>query len=207
MKKTSLLVFLLISIATYAQVGINTDQVRPGIALEVNGSFKAKKLITPTLPPVSLSDRDSFLYLVQDPTDNSVNMLDLTSNESNGTGGISTLLTFKLANVNGDWVLDFDTKISASDYALVVLSAWFDQPLNGASPAMPIAGTKEINGTWRLEADYSAISTTNNGTWYINCVAYPKTYAKIFPQQNVTINANSTGNNTTGAASSPLVNF
>src|SRR5690606_27824869 len=121
--------------------------------------------------------------------------------------GISTLLTFVLQNVNGDWVLDFDTKINAENYALVVLSAHFNSVVNGSNPALPIAGTKIANGTWHLEADYSAVSSTTDGTWTINCVAYPKTYAKIFPQQNVTINNTGTGNSTTGAATTPLVNF
>lgn len=199
-------IFLLGSIL-YAQVGINTDNPRPGVALEVNGTMKTKKIIFPDLPPVTPDDRDSFLYLVQDQTDNSLNMLDLTAGGGSSAGGISTLLTFVLQNVDGDWVLDFDTKINATNYALVVLSAHFDRAVDGTKPALPIAGTKIENGTWHIEADYSAVSSETNGTWTINCVAYPKTYAKIFPQQNVTINSSSTGDSQSGAAATPLVNW
>ena len=203
-------IFLLGTIL-FAQVGINTDNPRPGVALEVYGTMKAKKVIFPDLPPVTLQDRDSFLYLVQDQTDNSLGMLDLTASNGSGgnnAGGISTLLTYVIENVNGDWVLDFDTRINASNYALVVLSASFDRAVEGSNPALPIAGTKVgTNGNWHLEADYSAVQSSSNGKWTINCVAYPKTYAKIFPQQNVTINNSSTGNNTTGSATQPLINF
>jgi hypothetical protein len=199
-------IFLLGSILL-AQVGINTENPRPGVALEVNGTMKTKKIIFPDLPPVTTADRDTFLYLVQDQTDNSLNMLDLTASGGSSGGGISTLLTFVLSNVNGDWVLDFDTKINSTNYALVVLSAHFDRKVEGTKPALPIAGTKAIGGTWHIEADYSAVSSDTNGTWTINCVAYPKTYAKIFPQQNVTINSSSTGNSTSGSATTPLVNF
>jgi hypothetical protein len=199
-------IFLLGSIL-YAQVGINTDNPRPGVALEVNGSMKAKKIIFPDLPPVTPADRDSFLYLVQDQTDNSLNMLDLTASGSGSGGGISTLLTFVLQNVDGDWVLDFDTKINSTNYALVILSASYDRSVEGTKPALPVAGTKSVGGTWHIEADYSAVNSPSNGTWTINCVAYPKTYAKIFPQQNVVINSSTTGNSQTGSATTPLVNF
>lgn len=202
---------ILLSNLLYAQVGINTDNPRPGVALEVYGTMKAKKVIFPDLPPVTLQDRDSFLYLVQDQTDNSLGMLDLTANNGvggNNAGGISTLLTYVIENVDGDWILDFDTKINASNYALVILSASFDRPIQGTKPALPIAGTKiGTNGTWHIEADYSAVNSSTNGKWTISCVAYPKTYAKIFPQQNVTINNGSSGNNTTGSATTPLVDF
>lgn len=203
-------IFLLGSIL-YAQVGINTDNPRPGVALEVYGSMKAKKVIFPDLPPVTVDDRETFLYLVQDQTDNSLGMLDLTANTGvggNNAGGISTLLTYVLENVDGDWILDFDTKINATNYALVVLSASFDRAVQGTNPALPIAGTKiGTNGNWHIEADYSAVNSNTNGKWTITCVAYPKTYAKIFPQQTVNINSSSTGNNNSGAATTPLVDF
>lgn len=208
MKTVVFSTLLLLGSFLLAQVGINTDSPRSGVALEVNGTMKTKKIIFPDLPPVTTDDRDSFLYLVQDQTDNSLNMLDLTAGSGGSSaGGISTLLTFVLQNVDGDWVLDFDTKINAENYALVVLSAHYDRIVDGTNPALPIAGTKVLNGTWRLEADYSAVSSDTDGTWTINCVAYPKTYAKIIPQQNVTINFSGTGNNTTGSATTPIVNY
>ena len=200
-------IFLLGTIL-YAQVGINTDSPRPGVALEVYGTMKAKKVIFPDLPPVTVEDRDSFLYLVQDQTDNSLGMLDLTATGGSNAGGISTLLTYVLENVNGDWVINFDTKVKSEDYALVILSASFDRAVEGENPALPITGTKVgTNGNWYIEADYSGVSSDTDGKWTISCVAYPKTYAKIYPQQTVTINNNSSGNNSTGSATTPLINF
>lgn len=195
----------------FAQVGINTETPRQGAALDVQGSMKAKKVIFPDLPAVTVDDRESFLYLVQDQTDNSLSMLDLTASNGSGggtAGGISTLLTYVISNVNGDWILNFDTKVNATNYALVVLSASFDRAVQGTNPALPIAGTKiGSGGTWILEADYSAVQSATNGTWTITCVAYPKTYAKIYPQQTVNINSSSTGNNNSGSASQPLIDF
>lgn len=211
MKTVVFSTLILLGSILYAQVGINTDSPRPGVALEVYGTMKTKKVIFPDLPPLTLQDRNSFLYLIQDQTDNSLGMLDLTaSNGGNGNeaGGISTLLTYVISNVNGDWILDFDTKVNATNYALVVLSASFDRPIEGTNPALPIAGTKVgISGTWHIEADYSAVDSSTNGTWTITCVAYPKTYAKIFPQQTVSINANQNGNNQSGSATQPLIDF
>ncbi len=193
-------VLSLFYISIYAQVGIDTDSPRAGSAMDVNGSMKSSSiLLSEILPPITATERESFIYLVQDQTTGAIESLDLSAS---GTGGISSILTYQLANVNGDWVLNFDTKISSSDYALVILSAWFDQDLEGNNPAPPVARTKEENGTWRLEADYSAVSSDANGTWNISCVVFPKTYAKIFPLQTVNMNENSTA-----VAATPIVSY
>lgn len=205
MKTLFTTVFCLFTSFVLAQVGVNTDNPRPGVALDVIGSFKSNTVILPTMPPVTVGNRLTYLYLVQDPSDFGVKELDLTV--SGSSGGISTLITFELENVFLDWVLDFDTKVNADDYALVVLSATFDRELIGQNPALPVARTKIIGGTYHIEADYSAIASDSNGTWHINCVAYPKTYAKIFPTQTVVINTDETGNNQTGSATTPVVDF
>lgn len=204
MKTTkSLMGYALFFISTFcfSQVGINTDTPRAGAALDVNGSMKSGSVLLPdNLPAVSIAERETFVYLVQNQTTGAIEHLDLDANGN--SGGISSILTYQLTNVDGDWVLDFDTKISAEDYALVILSAWFDRDLVGTNPAPPVARTKQIGSTWHLEADYSAVSSNTNGTWYITCVVYPKTYAKIFPLQTVSM-----GGNTTAAASTPIVSY
>src|SRR5690554_5822286 len=190
-----------ISTLCFSQVGINTDTPRAGAALDVNGSMKSGNVILPdNLPAISIAERETFVYLVQNQTTGAIEHLDLAANGN--SGGISSILTYQLTNVDGDWVLDFDTKISAEDYALVILSAWFDRNLKGTNPAPPVARAKNIGNTWHLEADYSAVSSDSNGTWYITCVVYPKTYAKIFPLQTVSM-----GGNTTAAASTPIVSY
>src|SRR5690606_13854967 len=204
MKTTkSLMGYALFFISTFcfSQVGINTDTPRAGAALDVNGSMKSGSVLLPeNLPAVSIAERETFVYLVQNQATGAVEHLDLVANGN--SGGISSILTYQLANVDGDWVLDFDTKISAEDYALVILSAWFDRNLVGPKPAPPMARATSIGNTWHLEADYSSVSSNTNGTWYITCVVYPKSYAKIFPVQTVSM-----GGSTTAVASTPIVSY
>lgn len=178
-----------------AQIGINTNTPRAGSALDVHGSMKASKVLLPNnLPAISEKEKETFVYLVQNQVTGAIEHLDLSvdnSGSDSSSGGISSLLTYKLQNVDKDWVLDFDTKINSTDYALVILSAWFDQNLEGTNPAPPVARTKEINKTWHLEADYSSVASEKNGTWYITCVVYPKNYAKIFSIKKVEMKGSS----------------
>ncbi|MFV0158396.1 hypothetical protein OBK24_08025 [Empedobacter falsenii] len=191
---------LLLVDISMAQVGINTDSPRSGSALDVNGSMKASTVLLPeNLPFISTKEKDTFVYLVQNQATGAVELLDLSVG---GSGRISSILTYQLKNINKDWVLDFNTKINSTDYALVILSAWFDENLLGNNPAPPVARTKEINGTWHLEADYSAVASENNGTWYITCVVYPKNYAKIFSLQEIKMN-----NKSTSSATAAVINY
>lgn len=200
MKRLLNLCLLFSAILSFAQVGINTEKPRAGSAVDVKGSMKSGNVLLPeNLPAISLAERETFFYMVQDQSTDAIEHLDLSVS---GAGGISSILTYKLENTNGDWVLDFNTKISSTNYALVILSAWFDQDLKGDNPAPPVARAKEIGGTWHLEADYSAVSSDTNGAWNITCVVYPKTYAKIFPLQVVNMS-----NGTTAAAATPVVSY
>lgn len=199
MKGLLTLFSLFSAISLFAQVGINTDSPRAGSAIDINGSMKSTNVLLPAnLPAVSITERESFVYLVQDQNTDAIELLDLSAS---GTGGISSILTYQLQNVNGDWVLDFDTKINSTNYALVILSAWFNEDLEGDNPAPPVARTKEIGGTWHLEADYSAVASDNNGTWNITCVVYPKTYAKIYPLQVVNMQGGTT------AVGAPIITY
>ena len=200
MKRPLILCLLFSAISLSAQVGINTETPRAGSVVDVNGSMKSGNVLLPAdLPAISLAERESFFYMVQDQSTKAIEQLDLSVS---GAGGISSILTYRLDDVNGDWVLDFDTKVSSTNYALVILSAWFDQDLEGDNPAPPVARAKEIGGTWHLEADYSAVSSDNNGAWNITCVVYPKTYAKIFPLQVVNMS-----NGSTAAAATPIISY
>lgn len=200
MKRPLILCLLFSAISLSAQVGINTETPRAGSVVDVNGSMKSGNVLLPVdLPAISLAERESFFYMVQDQSTKAIEQLDLSVS---GAGGISSILTYRLDDVNGDWVLDFDTKVSSTNYALVILSAWFDQDLKGDNPAPPVARAKEIGGTWHLEADYSAVSSDTNGAWNITCVVYPKTYAKIFPLQVVNMS-----NGSTAAAATPIISY
>ena len=206
MKISSIFIpFVLFGTFCFAQVGINTETPRTGAALDINGSFKMEEIILPALKDASTvpNVHDDFVYLIQDQNNGQVSYLDLSAGGSN-SGALSTLVTFKLTNVDGDWVENFDTKISSSQYALVVLSASFDRNILGTHPAMPVTRAKAENGTWRLEADYSAVSSSTNGTWSISCVVYPKTYVKTLGTNGVT--TVSMNGATTASATTPIVN-
>ena len=199
-KNSIRVLILFISTLSFAQVGINTDSPRAGAALDVNGTIRSSSVLSDNIPAVLEEEKENYTYLVLNQNTKAIENLDLST--SGTSGGISSILTYKLVNVNGDWVLNFDTKINSKDYALVILSAWFDQPLKGDNPAPPVARTKEENGTWRLEADYSSVASDKNGTWNISCVVYPKTYSKIFPLQEVDMNDSSSK-----SAEKPIISY
>lgn len=204
MKKLTLFFILCcIGISAFAQIGINTEEPRPRAALDINGSFKTNDIILPELPEINdiPGAKDRFVFLVQDQTTEAIKFMDLTASEIE-TMGLSTLITYKIANVNQDWILNFDTKINTEDYSLVVLSAYFDRNIKGKRAALPVARAKVQDGTWRLEADYSSVGSHNasNGTWVFTCVVHSKNYVKILGTNGVTtvnMNGNSTGTATT----------
>lgn len=108
MKGLLTLFSLFSAISLFAQVGINTDSPRAGSAIDINGSMKSTNVLLPAnLPAVSITERESFVYLVQDQNTDAIELLDLSAS---GTGGISSILTYQLQNVNGDWVLDLIPK-------------------------------------------------------------------------------------------------
>ena len=121
-----------------------------------------------------------------------------------GSPGIATIATYKLTNVGGDWVEDFNTRINTTDFAVVILSAYFDRELSlGTSGilAMPSFGVRNIGGFWSLYADYSGMSSLTNGTWTFVCAIYPKTYVKLFGERTKNL-----GNTSSGTEATPILN-
>jgi len=182
--------------AQQGNVGINT--VTPRVKLDVNGSYKSSKIITGTVPQISAVEKDRYLLLNQSTVDNRIRRIDPTQA---GAPGIASIITYKLTNVNLDWVENFNTKISSTDYSVMVLSAYFDRDVRGATTAIPSYGVKSVNGEWVLYADYSEVAAASNGTWTLVCAIYPKTYVKIFSERGP-FNISSTS---TGADSTPIL--
>ncbi|QQQ29252.1 hypothetical protein [Chryseobacterium indoltheticum] len=190
---------LLGSASLYSQhgkVGINT--VTPRVELDVNGSYKSSKIITGTLPFITSNEKDRYLLLNQSTVDNRVRKIDPTQPAS---PGLASIITYKLANANLDWVESFNTKINSQDYSVMVLSAYFDRDVKGNTTAIPSYGVKSVNNEWILYADYSEVAAATNGTWTLVCAIYPKTYVKIFSERGP-FNVNSTSS---GSDNNPIL--
>lgn len=186
----------LFSIYINAQVGVGINTATPRTDLDVNGNFKSDNIILGTVDEISANEKDRYLLLAQDASDNSIKRI---NPNFYGAPGIATIATYKLTNVVGDWVERFNTRISSSDYAIVIMSAYFDRGVDiGASGmlALPSFGVRDINGFWNLYADYSGMAPTSNGTWTFVCAIYPKTYVKLFGEKTKDLNNTSSGTET-----------
>ncbi|MDQ1095253.1 MULTISPECIES: hypothetical protein [Chryseobacterium] len=123
---------------------------------------------------------------------------------------------YNLNNVNGDYISNFDTKISTSDYTLIIVGSYFNLFLavdtgnpnrNRFTPQNVFAF--KSNGTWRITADFPSTSSlgdtgtsvgTPNGNWTI--------YTMIIRNNQVVNNSDATfdlgGSNTSSASASPV---
>ncbi|MBT0607961.1 hypothetical protein [Aequorivita echinoideorum] len=186
----------------FSQVGINTTS--PRTALEVAGSTKISDSIVITKIK-SLKDSDNSTFLIQDEND-FIKTLDV----SNPTGAaLGYIQEYVIVNPQLDWVLDFDTRISATDYVLNTVSAHYNRELimntaNGINSSIPYASAFIKNGTWHIIADYpSANNRTPSeiGTWTITTLIYSRDLSKQFGTVNIPM-----ANATTGSATSPIIN-
>lgn len=192
---------ILFFLFTNAQVGVGINTPKPRTDLDVNGSLKSDKIIADGITGLTSTEKDRYLLLTQNVSDNAIKRLDP---RISGSPGIATIATYKLKNVYGDWVEDFNTRISATDFALIVLSAYFDRDISlGTSDklAMPSFGVRNVNGFWSLYADYSGMSSLTDGTWTFVCAIYPKTYVKLFGEK-----VRNLSNTSSGTESTPILN-
>lgn len=199
MKKKYFTPLLLFSIFLQAQennVGINTET--PRAKLEVNGTYRSDKIILGHLDPISAVEKDRYLLLNHSNNDNQIRRMDPSLPL---TPGIASIATYKLTNVDEDWVESFNTKINSTDYSLMVLSAYFDTDVVGNTMAIPSYGVRSVNNEWILYADYSQVASTTNGTWTFICAIFPKSYVKIF-EEKPAFDLNGTS---VGADNSPIL--
>ncbi len=192
---------VLFYITINAQVGVGINTIQPRTDLDINGSFKSDNIIAGTVDQIGLEEKDRYLLLTQNISDNSIKKIDP---RVPGSPGIATIATYKLTNVGGDWVESFNTRINTTDFAVVILSAYFDRDLSlGTSGilALPSFGVRNIGGFWNLYADYSGMSSLTNGTWTFVCAIYPKTYVKLFGERTKSL-----GNTSSGTEATPILN-
>lgn len=188
--------------SAYSQIGINTTN--PSEALEVAGDMKISDEILIKIIP-HLNDSDTSTFLIQDEND-----LIKTLDVSNPVGAaLGYIQEYVIVNPNLDWVLDFDSRVDATQYVLNTISANFNRELKmnttgGINSSIPYTSAYIKNGTWHIIADYPSANNKNEaevGTWTITTLIYSKDLSKQFGTVNIPMN-----NTTTGAASSPIIN-
>lgn len=189
-------------IANSQNVGINTTTPRE--ELEVGGSMRVSNLLDVNLV-YSLRDPDVTTFLSRE-TDGQIKSFDL----SNPTGvALGYFQEYEIVNPDGDWVLDFDTKISTLDYSMTITSANFNKELivtfSSASDnfSLPYASIFEKNGTWHIIADFPSVHpryTTPAAIWTITTLVFSNDLSK-----NLGIMEFDMGGSNTGSVTTPII--
>lgn len=191
----SILFTLLFTCNISAQVGINTTN--PRTSLEVAGDMKTDGGIK--IDNIDLLQNDDISSFLTQTPNGSIKEL----NALQGDGlVIAYFQEYRLKNMLGDWVKEFNTNIPADKYVLTLITTYFNQELvmDGSQSdnfSLPycsayIAGNP---ATWRIVADYpgAAPSGTETGEWVINTMILSKEFSKILPQQNILMNGGTGG--------------
>ncbi|WP_114822615.1 hypothetical protein [Chryseobacterium sp. KLBC 52] len=175
-------------------VGIGTNS--PSTKLDISGNLR---IGTTT----GTNGSGNVSALVRDNTTGEVKI----STSPTGNTAMFNYITYALSNVNGDWVSDYDTKISTADYTMIVVGSNFGSYLNVVNPgtAQPLFSPYVANAypsgtTWRLQADYTGTNSagTANGTWVLKCLIINNSLLK-----NLTGVSQDLGGSNTGAAAGP----
>ncbi len=187
MVKMKLLVSFLyfLSLSCFAQVGINT--ITPEATLDINGNLKIR-----TTGVVSNSTTRTTSLVVDDTTKE--------IKRFKAAGYTINYITYNLNNVNQDWVADFDTKIDARNYALVIVGSSFDKNLSINYPDPGVYSPVNVytfrwRDTWHISADYKDSETfrNENGNWTINCLIISKILIKEMPTVSVDMHGSENG--------------
>lgn len=185
MKKFILLLFGAGTLSLQAQVGINTED--PKATLDVQGNV--------IVGETSFTD-SGYSVVVRD---NSSGELKVVGNAGQNNSAPINLITFKLQNVDGDWVQNYYTGIDSNKFTVVVTEARFYtegktvelSPGTGNAvrynPEHVYATTEQKNNKnqWTLHADFiGGTPRSGNGTWEITCLVINNSLVKVLP--NVT---------------------
>lgn len=194
--------FLLLSTSVFGQkVGINTQTPRK--TLEVAGDMVVtQQTVISELPPIADGDEASFL--IQNDSDFIIKL-----DPKNPSGAaLGYIQTYIIENPNLDWVRDFDTGISATDYELIVASAHFNNQLvlvgiEQDKFSLPYTSTFIENDTWHIIADYPGVANDfdiADSKWEIQTLIFSKDLTKQFGVISVPM-----GGGTTNAAAIPFI--
>lgn len=207
MKNITLLnVFLIIltcifTPALFAQdgTGVGIGTTTPRLKLEVVGDARITQGASIGIID-NLENGDTSTFLIQEDSDK-IKALDV----SNPTGAaLGYIQVYDIVNPNEDWVLDFDTGVSATDFVLNAISASYNRELDISSGyTIPYYSAFIKNGTWHITADFpdaNNLDANQIGTWTVTTLIYSKDLSKQFGQIIIPMN-----NNSSSAATTPFI--
>ena len=173
MKNTILLLlFILIGAVTFGQVGINTANPDPAIALEVIGDVRIDGSLFLEDPRSKLQIRNSKL-LIQ-TTSNEIIRYDIAISKY----GPINYAQFVFEDLSKDGLQDYNTKIDVDDYIVTIQGYYFLEAGTGDTDVMTHSNTHsdDIEG-YQIYAYPN--STTN--TWYIRAFINNATFRTRLP--------------------------
>lgn len=193
MKKSLLFILILFSIKSFAQIGGNINT--PTELLDINGTARLRNV-----PEIGNNDKKYYTLVA----DKQGVLKKVTASKDNSYA--FTTITFRIENVNKDWISNFDTKIPVDDYVVIITGFNFIISANTALQSH-IEGTfqptniylfaqiKNNVNTWRISADYPSAATQDgtNGTWEITTLVISKTLIKDFGNFSVNLKGSSVG--------------
>jgi hypothetical protein len=130
---------------------------------------------------------------------------------STGNTALLSTITYTLQNVGGggDYVADYDTKISTAEYSVSITGFRYGNSMNGALIANYGGDFNATNvyafqsgGTWHLSADFKgayAPTAATNTEWVLDCLIISNKVVKALPMVTQSLSGSQNG----AAASAP----
>jgi len=179
-------------------VGIGTSD--PRVTLEVAGDAITRNGIEIGVID-DMVDADTSTFLVQEGASNKLKTLDV----SNPTGtALGYIQEYIIENPNEDWIFDLNTNISATDFVVNTISAYYNRELDiDGYATVPNFSAYIQGGTWHLTADFpSANNLYDNeiGTWTITTLIYSRDLSKQLGTITIPM-----ANGSTNSATNPII--
>lgn len=181
--------------------GVGIGTTNPRVKLEVAGDAYLRDGVDIGVID-NMEDGDASTFLVQEGLNDKIKTLDV----SNPTGtALGYIQEYIIENPNEDWIYDLNTNISATDFVVNTISAYYDKELDiDAYATVPNFSAYIQGGTWHLTADFpSANNLYDNeiGTWTITTLIYSRDLSKQLGTITIPMAGSSTGSRAT-----PIIN-
>ena len=163
----------------FSQVGINTTEPRTALEIggdvNIDGNLRVNEIN-------GIIDGQEATFLIQNETD--------YFKEINAAGdgmAIAYFQEYRISNMDGDWVDALNINIPANKYAVIIISAYFDQGLQMSGGgvennfSIPFASSYVSGGTWFIKADYPSAHPSTPGEWVVNTLIITKSFSKELP--------------------------